>query len=182
LEFGSGFRVFANNSTINLVTFVDNAATGGFGNGGTFQTLNGGAINVVNPNVDPDSLEPALAFTRNTFDNNDLDGLFVRADSGSSICDQIQESSFDGNGDDGLDIETDNGGTIFIRDPLLLNTFVGNGDNGIEVTGGIGGGVSITLGGGGAGTANTITGNGTNAVPDTGAGIFLGTAGGILNA
>jgi hypothetical protein len=182
LDFGAGFRVFADNATINLVTFVDNSATGGAGNGGTFQTLNGGAINVVNPNIDPDTFEPGLAFARNTFDNNARDGLFVRADSGSIIFDQIRESSFDNNGDDGLDLETDNGGTIFIRDPLLLNTFVGNGDNGIEVTGGIGGGVSIVFGGGGAGTANTITGNGTNAFPDTGAGIFLGTAGGMLNA
>jgi hypothetical protein len=182
LDFGSGFNVFADNAAINLVTFTDNSATGGFGNGGTFQTFNGGTINVVNPNIDPNTFEPGLAFARNTFDDNDLDGLFVRADSGSIIFDQIQESSFDSNGDDGLDLETDNGGTIFIRDPLLQNSFVNNGDNGIEVTSGIGGGIAITLGGGGAGTANIITGNGQNAVPDTGAGIFLGTAGGMLNA
>src|SRR5690606_32439464 len=61
LDFGSGFRFFANDSTITLNTFIENSATGGAGNGATFQTLNDGSINVANTVIDPDTMEPATA-------------------------------------------------------------------------------------------------------------------------
>ena len=131
---------------------------------------------VVNPNIDPNTLLPALAFGDNTFNGQTrLDGTFARADTGSIIFDQIQDSVFNDNGDDGLDMETDNAGSIFVRDPLLNNQFANNGDNGLEVTSGVGGGVILTVGDPLAANPNLITGNGMNPGADSGAGIFLGT-------
>lgn len=164
---GAGFEVLADGGSIGISTFVNNTATSGAGAGAIFQTLNGGTIAVSNPVVN--------AFDLNTFTGNALDGMFVEADSGSIMFDQIANSVFNNNGDDGLDLQTTNGGVLGVRDTLAGNTYDGNGDNGIEVTGGIGGMLSVDIGDPLITDASPVSGNG-------GAGIFLGVEGGTLMA
>ncbi len=178
---GAGFEFIADDSLIAINTYLQNSSTGGTGNGGIFQTLNGGVIDVVNPVVDPLSGTPLPSFTGNTFNGNALDGLFVQANSGSITFDQLNSSLFNNNGDDGIQFETLAGGTVVVTNPLQGNTISGNGDNGIEVIAG-GGGIFLDFGNPDAPNPNTITNNGVGIVGASpgGNGIQIGTAGGTF--
>lgn len=177
---GAGHSFLADGGRINIFTMTGNMATGGSGNGGAIQTRNSGRITVSNPRVDPMTGAGFLAFDNNQFNSNSLDGLFVEADSGSILFDQIINSQFNGNGDDGLDLGTTNGGSLIVTDEIIGNAFSSNGDNGVELTGGIGGMLSVDLGDPTAPNANMITGNG--GVTGTGSGVFLSTVGGTINS
>ncbi len=162
---GAGFEVLADGGRVDISTFTGSSATDGAGVGAIFQTRNGGIITATNPLVN--------AFDNNTFSGNALDGMFVEADSGSILFDQIANSVFNNNGDDGLDLQTTNGGVLTVTETLTGNSYNGNSDNGIELTGGIGGMLDVGIGDPMITDASPVSGNG-------GAGIFLGVEGGTL--
>ncbi len=162
---GAGLEFLADGGRIDMTSFTGNTASGGVGAGGIFQTRSGGIITVSNALV--------TAFNNNMFTGNALDGMFVEADSGTILFDQVSGSVFDGNGDDGLDLQTTGGGSLTVVEALVGNSYTGNTDNGIEVTGGLGGVLDIDIGDPLAIGASPIMGNG-------GAGVFIGTTGGTL--
>ena len=136
-----GFLVLADGGMIMVDDFSNNMASGAFEDGGRFIAQNGGMLQFVRP-ASPDAallgLDPAPAFTNNSFMDNGRDGAVFIADDGTILLDGLVANDFSGNVGDGLSLQTANGGNLTIQDPINGNTYSGNTGAGIAVDAGDG--------------------------------------------
>ncbi|SFJ60151.1 right-handed parallel beta-helix repeat-containing protein [Planctomicrobium piriforme] len=169
----AGFQAIATGagSLVQLNTFNNNVMTGGTGSGAILNANTSGTITLLDPMLN------------NQFNNNAIDGLNIRATTGTISLAGIGDGSaanqneFNGNTDDGLDIFASVGSTVTVVDPIIGNAFNSNGDDGLVARAASGSVINMIIGDPTAGSTigNTFDSNG--ATSGTGSGIDLSAAG-----
>lgn len=127
---GFGIRVLTDNSLFNLIQFADNQTNNNAGDGTQFVAQNGGVLVLGDLDLTTDG-----SFNANAFTGNGNDGLFIHANNGVVLMEDLLTMNFANNGRDGLRILSEAGGFVTIGDGtdnnlVTGNVFQNNGGNG----------------------------------------------------
>ncbi|HET6425667.1 MAG TPA: inverse autotransporter beta domain-containing protein, partial [Planctomycetaceae bacterium] len=127
---GFGIRMLSDGSLFNVIQFADNQTNNNAGDGTQIIAQNGGVMVIGDLDLTTDG-----SFNANTFTGNGRDGLFINANNGVVLMEDLLATNFAGNTRDGLRILAEAGGVVTIGDGtennlVTDNVFQSNGGNG----------------------------------------------------